>query len=74
MKEYDRVELIKDRAEYKKAGVKSGDKGVILGGERSGYVLVYFDGEIVQDENGVYCTTEIDVGIRAEDLKILNEW
>ncbi len=65
MKEYDRVELIKDRAEYKKAGVKSGDKGVILGGERNGYVLVYFDGKIVQDENGVYCTTEIDVGVRA---------
>ena len=43
MKEYDRVELIKDRAEYKKAGVKSGDKGVILGGDRNGYVLVYFD-------------------------------
>ena len=74
MKEYDRVELIKDRAEYKKAGVKSGDKGVILGGERNGYVLVYFDGKIVQDENGVYFTTEIDVGVRAEDLKLLNEW
>ena len=74
MKEYDRVELIKDRAEYKKAGVKSGDKGVILGGERNGYVLVYFDGKIVQDENGVYCTTEIYVVVRAEDLKLLNEW
>ena len=74
MKEYDRVVLIKDRAEYRKAGVKPGDRGVILGCERNGYFLVYFDGEIEQDENGVYYTTEIDVGVRAEDLKVLNEW
>ena len=39
MEEYTRVELIKDRSEYKKAGIKAGDKGVVLGEERSGYVL-----------------------------------
>ncbi len=38
-----------------------------MGGDRNGYFLVYFDGEIVQDENCVYCSTEIDVGVRAED-------
>ncbi len=69
MEEYTRVELIKDRSEYKKAGVKAGDKGVVLGEERNGYVLVYFDGENYIDENGVYCTTEKDVGVRVEDLK-----
>lgn len=74
MKEYDRVKLINDRAEYKKAGIRKGDKGVILGDNRNGYFLVYFDGEIKQDENGVYYSTEIDVGVRAEDLEVLNEW
>lgn len=74
MKEHDRVELIKDRAEYTKVGIKKGDKGFILGGERSGYFLVCFDGEIIRDENGAYCSTENDVGVRAEDLRVLNEW
>ena len=31
--------------------------------------LGYFDGESYVDENGVYCTTEKDVGVRVEDLK-----
>lgn len=71
MKELDRVELIKDRAEYREQGVYLGDKGIIMGEERNGYVLVYFDGEIYQNENGVYCTTEIDIGVRVEDLKVI---
>ena len=49
MKELDRVKLIKDRAEYKKEGVKSGDKGTVMLGERNGYVLVFFDGEYFTD-------------------------
>ena len=73
MKELDRVELIKDRAEYTEAGVKIGDKGIVMGGDRNGYVLVYFDGEIYQDEKGVYRTTEKDVGVRKEDLKVVFE-
>ena len=74
MKELDRVMLIKDRDEYRKAGVKAGDKGIIMGAERyGGYVLVYFDGEIYQDEDGVYCTTEKDVGVRMEDLEVIPE-
>ena len=36
MKELDRVVLIKDRAEYQKAGVKAGDKGIVMGAERYG--------------------------------------
>lgn len=40
MKEYDRVELIKDRQEYLDVGVKKGDKGTILGENRLGYWLV----------------------------------
>lgn len=75
MKEYDRVELIRDRAEYLKRGVKKGDRGVILGGERSGYFLVYFDGEIVQEEGtGAYCSTEIGIGVPEKDLRVLDEW
>ena len=71
MKELDRVELIKERAKYREAGVEVGDKGTIMGEERNGYVLVYFDGEIYQDKDGVYCTTEKDVGVRVEDLKVI---
>ena len=74
MKVLDRVELIKDRDEYRKAGVKVGDTGIIMGEERyGGYVLVYFDGEIYQDEDGVYCTTEKDVAVRVEDLEVVSE-
>ena len=73
MREYDRVELIKDKKEYNNAGVKKGDKGVILGEKRQGYWLVYFDGEIFQDTDGVWKTTEIDVGVLEEDLKVIKE-
>lgn len=71
MKEYDRVELIKERREYLNAGIKKGDKGVILGENRNGYWLVVFDGEIYQDSDGVRKTTEIDVGVLDEDLKTI---
>ena len=73
MKEYDRVELINDRQEYLAAGGKKGDKGTILGENRLGYWLVYFDGEIFQDEDGIWSTTEIDVGVKEEDLKVIKE-
>ena len=53
MKELNRVELIKERAEYREAGVKVGDKGMIMDEERKGYVLAYFDGELYQDKDGV---------------------
>ena len=73
MKEYDRVELLNDRPEYLAAGVKKGDKGVILGEKRVGFWLVYFDGEIFQDTDGVWKTTEIDVGVLEKDLKVIKE-
>ena len=71
MKEYDRVRLIKDRSNYAKAGVKAGDEGIILGPKKLGYFLVVFDGEIYQDKNGTYCTTEKNVGILEEDLEVI---
>ena len=73
MKEYDRVKLIKDRSDYAKAGVKAGDTGIILGPKKSGYFLVIFDGEIYQDENGTYCTTEKDAAVLEEDLEVIEE-
>ena len=69
--EYDRVELINDKQEYLDSGLKKGDKGVILGEKRLGYWLVYFDGEIFQDENGIWSTTEIDAAVKEEDLKVI---
>ena len=72
MKELERVMLIRDRAEYEKRGVKAGHKGTImLGEERNGYVLVYFDGEWYKNKYGFMLMHEIDVGVRVEDLKVI---
>ena len=73
MKEYDRVRLIRDRSDYAKIGVKAGDEGIILGPKRMGYFLVVFDGEIYQNEKGVYCTTEKNAGILEEDLEVIED-
>lgn len=73
MKELDTVRLIKDRARYREQGMNVGDVGTIMGGERNGYVLVIVEGEIYQDEDGVYRTTEKDVAVRAEDLEVISE-
>jgi len=71
MKELDWVRLIKDRARYREQGMNLGDIGIIMGEERNGYVLVVLEGEIYQDEKGVYCTTEKDVAVRVEDLEVI---
>ncbi len=73
MKEYDRVELIEDNLDCIKRGIKKGDKGIILGPKRHGYWLVYFDGEIFQDVDGVWKTTEIDAAVKEEDVKVIEE-
>ncbi len=73
MEEYDRVELIKDRQEYLDAGIKKGDRGIILDEKLSGRWFVYFDGEIFQDTDGVWKTTEIPAAIKEEDLKVIFE-
>ena len=71
MKELDRVELIRDRKEYTDSGVKAGDKGTIMMGERNGVVLVFFDGEYYMSEHGVMLMREIDVGVYVDDLKVI---
>ena len=74
MKEYDRVKLIKDRAEYAKEGVHKGDVGTIMMGDvRNGYVLVFFDGEYYISESGYQLLNEIDVGVRVEDLEVIQD-
>ena len=70
MKMYDKVKLIKERSEYLKAGAKVNDEGIIMGENRNGYVLVVFEGDIYLDTDGVYKTTEINVGIKVEDLEL----
>ncbi len=74
MKELDLVELIKDREKYKKQGVKKGDQGIILGGDRNGYFLVCFEGEIYQNAKGIYCTTDKFVAMLPEDLKKIERY
>ncbi|MBQ8451823.1 MAG: hypothetical protein IJ538_03505 [Clostridia bacterium] len=71
MKNYDKVKLINLKNEYEKLGLKLGDTGIVMGEEKNGYVLVYFYGNIYQDKDGVYKTTEIDAGILIEDLEII---
>lgn len=73
MKELDRVKLIKDRAEYSKRGIHKGDVGTLMMGERNGYVLVYFDGEYYTNEYGYRLMSEIDVGVRVEDLEVIQD-
>lgn len=69
MKLYEEVELIRDRAEYADAGVKKGDKGVILmDEERNGYILVGFYGD---DYDGDVWSELNDVGVRIEDLRVI---
>ncbi len=72
MKELDFVELIKDRAEYAKKGVHKGDVGILMMGERNGYVLVFFDGEEYQ-EYGCTLIEDIEVAVRVEDLKVVEK-
>ena len=71
MKIYDKVKLINLKNEYEKFGLKNSDIGVVMGEEKNGYVLVYFDGNIYQDKDGVYKTTEIDAAILIEDLETI---
>ena len=73
MKLLNRVELIVDKKKYADQGLKKGDKGIVLGEERNGYWLVIFDGEIYQDEDGVWTTTEIDAAVLEEDVKVILE-
>ena len=73
MKVLDKVKFIKDRAEYRERGVNIGDTGTVLGEERNGYVLVVIEGEIYQNKDGVYCTTDTDIGARVEDLEVVKE-
>ncbi len=74
MKLLNRVELIVDKKRYTDLGLKKGDKGIVLGEERAGgYWLVYFDGEIFQDVDGVWKTTEIDAAVKEEDVKVIEE-
>lgn len=46
-------------------------EGTILGPKRNGYWLVCFDGEIYQDTDGVYRTTEEIIGVLEEDLIVI---
>ena len=74
MKELDYVRLIKDTARYREQGMNLGDVGLLMMGEaRNGYVLVVLPGEIYQDKNGVYCTTEKEVAVRVEDLEVVSD-
>ena len=73
MKLLNRVELIVDKKRYTDQGLKKGDQGIVLGEERNGYWLVFFDGEIYQDEDGVWTTTEIDAAVLEEDVKVILE-
>lgn len=72
MKELDLVQLIKDRKEYAEKGVHKGDIGILMMGERNGYVLVFFDGDEYQVD-GITLISDVEVAVRPDDLKVLND-
>lgn len=68
IKEYDKVELIVDNAEYTKHGVKKGDKGiVVMDYAMQGSILVDFTNVL---PDGRCCGDCITVDIK--DLKVIN--
>ena len=73
MKEYDKVELISDKQKFKDLGLEKGRTGTILGPKRHGYWYVVFDGEVFQDEDGIWSTTDIDAAVLDEDVKVIWE-
>ena len=73
MKEYDRVEIISDKQKFKDLGLEKGRTGTILGPKRHGYWYVVFDGEVFQDEDGIWSTTDIDAAVLDEDVKVIWE-
>ncbi len=52
MKEPDFVELIKDRAEYAEKGVHKGDIGILMMGERNGYILFFSTATNIKNPDG----------------------
>ncbi len=74
LSEYDLVEVITDRAKYTEQGVRAGDQGIILGGERNGYVMVCFEGEMYQNADGVYCTNDRFAAMLPKDLKKIKRY
>ena len=73
MKLLNRVELIVDKKRYTDQGLKKGDRGIVLGEERNGYWLVYFDGEIFQGEDGIWDCSDISAAVEDEDVKVVWE-
>ncbi|MBQ7373203.1 MAG: hypothetical protein IJW64_01395 [Clostridia bacterium] len=73
MQEYDRVELVSDKKKFTELGLKKGRIGTILGPKRNGYWYVVFEGEIFQDEDGVWDCTDISAAVLDEDVRIIEE-
>lgn len=71
MKLHDRVRLIRLKQSYSDAGLQIGDRGTIMGENRNGYCLVYFNGSVVLGADGVYQTTEIDIAVKPEDIEVI---
>ena len=72
MKEYDRVRLIRDRQAYTKRGVSKGREGYIMDPRCiEGKWLVAFSGEFFQRSDGVWYTTDIECGVKEEDLEVV---
>lgn len=74
MNELDIVELIRDKKQYEELGVKKGERGTILLGERNGYYLVGFHEEVFQNKNGDWDTNEVELAVPKEDLKVIHEF
>ena len=70
------VRLIRDRERYRKEGVEKGRTGFIMDPRSiEGTWLVSFSGEMVQDEDGCWGSTDIECIVLEEDLEAIEgEW
>lgn len=69
-KDCEQVMLIADKEEYKINGLNKGRTGFIMDPHcLNGKWLVSFSGEMVQDEEGIWGSTDIECAVKEEDLK-----
>lgn len=72
-KDCEQVMLIADKEEYKTIGLEKGRTGFIMDSRCiNGKWLVSFSGEMVQDEDGIWGSTDIECAVKEEDLIIYN--
>ncbi len=73
MQEYDWVALNVENEYYASMGLHKGAKGCIMDPRKiGGCWLVIFEGEIFQEEDGMWSCSDVDLVVKEEDLILLH--